>query len=403
MKRLVLLMALALAVFGADAEIQVINGKKYECKDGLCRLVEEEPRGSDAPPRSEEGLSASRLAQGYMSAEDFIAFVKNEKPSGGDDLWTRAGGNVLLVLLLALLGGLAMNLTPCVLPMVPINLMVIGMSAKRGAAYGLGITLAYGALGVAAAVGGLAFGEIQGSPWFNLSVAFVFVALGLALLEVFFLDFSRFRSREPSVGGASTRGLFFAFSMGALSAVLAGACVAPILVAVLLLTADLMAQGVWAALALPFVLGLGMALPWPFAGAGLKVLPRPGAWMKSVNRGFALVVFGFAAWYGSLAVRGFGWLDGRGGTAVAAEGTVTATPATFAATLAQAKRPVLVDCWASWCKNCAAMDRVLAQPDVREALKSHAVIRLRAEDMAELVRLPGFESVKGLPAFVIFD
>ena len=67
----------------------------------------------------------------------------------------------------------------------------------------------------------------------------------------------------------------FAFFMGMVSAVLAGACVAPILIAVLLLTAKLHAEGHVLALALPFVLGLGMGLPWPFAGAGLQVLPKP--------------------------------------------------------------------------------------------------------------------------------
>ena len=399
MKRVWFVLLTAALALGAVAEIQVINGKKYECSDGLCRLVEDAPEQQVA---EKQVLAKGRLEQGYMSAEAFVAFVKNETPAQENDLWSRTGGNVLLILLLALVGGLAMNLTPCVLPMVPINLMVIGKSAWRGAAYGLGIALAYGGLGVAAAVGGLAFGSIQGSPWFNLGVALVFVVLGLALLEVFFLDFSRFRARAQGAGDPATRGVFFAFAMGALSAVLAGACVAPILVAVLLLTADLFAKGVWTALGLPFVLGLGMALPWPFAGAGLKVLPKPGGWMKGVNRFFAIVVFGFAVWYGYLAAQGFGWLGGRDSVAADAR-TMAATPATFAEVFAQVKRPVLVDCWASWCKNCAAMDRVLATPEVREALKDHAIIRLQAEDMSELTRLSGFESVKGLPAFVIFD
>ena len=130
----------------------------------------------------------------------------------------------LKLLLLILFGGLALNLTPCVLPMIPVNLLVIGKSAVRGLLYGLGIAMAYGALGVAAAVGGLAFGTIQSSPWFNAAVAAVFVALALSLLGVFRIDFS---ARRFKAG---------AFLMGVLSAILAGACVAPILVSVLLLT-----------------------------------------------------------------------------------------------------------------------------------------------------------------------
>jgi len=333
-----------------------------------------------------------RIAQGLMSAEQFLEFL-----SGGASVAGAVPTTVLGMLALALVGGLAMNLTPCVLPMIPINLMVIGKSAKRGALYGLGMALAYGTLGVAASVGGLAFGEIQGNPWFNLGVAVVFVLLGLALLEVFFIDLSRFR--PAGTGVSEKKGWFFPLAMGALSAVLAGACVAPILIAVLLLTADLFARGHWLALGLPFVLGLGMALPWPFAGAGLRVLPKPGGWMRWVNRLFAVLVFGFAVWYGILSYRGFA---GAGpASSSPAESAISIPVADLQKTLATAKRPVLVDCWATWCKNCAAMERVLAKPEVRKELEGWTVLRVQAEDLRELLAQPGFEKVRGLPAFAV--
>ena len=368
----------SMAAMVACGEVQVINGRTYECTDGMCRLVDADAGGSAAAKPSGE---APRIAQGYMSAERFVAFLENR---AADDRRPFGDAGSLLTLLLVLLGGLALNLTPCVLPMIPVNLLVIGKSATRGLLYGLGIAIAYGALGVAAAVGGLAFGTIQSSPWFNAAVAVVFAALALALFGVFRIDFSARRFRAG------------AFLMGMLSAVLAGACVAPILVSVLLLTADGFARGDRLALALPFVLGLGMALPWPFLGAGMSVLPRPGAWMRWVNRVFAVVVFGFAAWYGRMALRGF--LASADGAAQ----TASVTPATFTAALAAAERPVLVDCWASWCKNCAAMDRVMEEKPVRDALDGYTVIRLRAEDIGELRKLPGFGAVQGLPAFAVF-
>ena len=65
---------------------------------------------------------------------------------------------------------------------------------------------------------------------------------------------------------------------------------------------------------------------------------------------------------------------------------------------------MLVDCWATWCKNCAAMERTTLQnPEVVAALERFTVVRLQAEDIAKLRTLPGFESVRGLPAFVIFE
>lgn len=389
---LLLLALLGLAV-PASAEIQVIDGVRYECSDGLCRRIDAPPVAdvaAPAPPAS--AVPAPRLAQGYMDADAFLAFLRGE---AGTSALPASG--VLLVLAL-LLAGAAMNLTPCVLPMVPVNLIVIGKSASRGLLYGLGIALAYGLLGVLAAVGGLAFGTIQSSPVFNAFVALVFVALGLSLGGVFSIDFTRLRAHTSVRAG----GALFPLFMGALSAVLAGACVAPVLISALVLTASQYAAGNRLALAFPFVLGLGMALPWPFLGAGLRVLPKPGAWTKGVNRAFAVLVLGFAVWYGRLAV--LGWRAPDAGTL--AGSSDEATPSTFEAALATARasgRPVLVDCWATWCKNCTAMEKgTLRDPRVVAALEGYAVIRLQAEDLAALTRLPSFGAIRGLPAFAVY-
>ena len=374
----------ALGIFCAFAEVQVIGGKKYECRDGVCYLVED--GGLKSATSTEKG---PRIAQGYMRAEGFVAFLE------GKEVDSLAGHGLWVMLLLVLLGGLAMNLTPCVLPMVPINLMIIGRSAKRGTAYGLGIALAYGLLGVGAAVGGLAFGDIQGSPWFNAIVAVVFAGLALALFDVWFLDLSKRRGAYAPRAG---QGLGFAFFMGAMSAVLAGACVAPVLISVLLLTTDLVAKGNRFAVLLPFVMGAGMALPWPFAGAGMRVLPKPGAWMKWVNRVFGVVVLGFAAYYGQLAIRGWTGADVNYGKI--REEVRIRDLETF---VANRKGPILIDCWATWCKNCAAMDVVMKDAKVKKALEPFEVIHVQAEDISELRKVKGFESIKGLPAFVIFE
>ena len=380
------------------------GGAKVVCEGGVCRLVDAPEEagsawmdggagvvgGAAAGAAAEEPM---RIAQGYMPADKFISFLKGEDPSGAGRLPT----SFLILPFFLILAGLALNLTPCVLPMIPVNLIVIGQSVRRGLLYGLGMALAYGALGVAAAVGGLAFGAIQSSPWFNAAVAVVFVLLSLSLFGVFAIDFSgRRTSVRPSSGASQSLRAFF---LGVVAALLAGACVAPVLVSVLLLTADLFAKGNAFALALPLFVGVGMALPWPFLGAGMKVLPKPGAWMKWVNRVFGIVVLGFAAWYGALAWNGL--RPAEPSNRDDGHGAVEATPATFAEALASARRPVLVDCWASWCKNCAAMDKVIAEKSVRDALDGYTVIRLRAEDIGELRKLPGFGAVQGLPAFAV--
>ncbi len=366
--------------------------------------------GFSLPTVAEEPAdkSRTRVAIGYMKAPQMIAFLRNEpaaKELADHALW--------MILLLVLAGGLAANLTPCVLPLVPVNLSLVGKGAIRGAAYGLGITTAYGCLGLAAAFGGLAFGTIQSSPWFSLLAACVFVFLGLAVAEVFRIDFSRFRPRTkrsaPKDGTVPAPSLLKPFALGAWSAVLAGACVEPILIATLVLTAEWFAAGRTWSVVLPFVLGAGMGLPWPFAAAGMKVLPRPGAWMRWVNRVFALMMFGMAAWYGWLAWNAWQARSEIGRQVASQDGRFEATPATWPQAFAAAKatgKPVFVDVWATWCKNCLAMEKTtFANPDVTKELANYAVVRLQAEDVAAFVALPEFKDlgIKGIPAFVVLD
>src|SRR4030095_15909714 len=163
--------------------------------------------------------------------------------------------------------------------------------------YGAAMAFVYGVLGLVVVLTASTFGTINSSPWFNLSIAILFIVLALAMFDLIVIDFSRFSSNIRV--SDSVRGSFLvAFGMGAVAALLAGACVAPVVIQVVLFSSDLYATGTRIALALPFFLGIGMAIPWPIAGAGLAALPKPGMWMVRVKQAFGVFILATAAYYG---------------------------------------------------------------------------------------------------------
>jgi thioredoxin:protein disulfide reductase len=352
---------------------------------------------------------------GYQGASDFLEFIQHAE-AGVKTRGMFEGRGPLAILFLVLLGGLALNLTPCVLPMIPINLAIIGAGAQArsrgrgfllGSAYGAAMAVVYGTLGLVVILTAGTFGTINSSAWFNLGIAVLFVVLGLAMFDVLLIDFSKYTSKYAGSGNRGS--VMLAFTMGAVAALLAGACVAPVVIQVVLFSSNLYATGTTLALALPFCLGIGMALPWPIAGAGLAALPKPGMWMVRVKQAFGVFILATALYYGyqAYAIVANRWVDPAVVAASAQEQLKAGWHSSLADGLAVAKRenkPVLIDVWATWCKNCLTMDKTtLASDEVKNALSGYVKIKYQAEEpdaqpaRGLLQRL----SAPGLPAYAI--
>ena len=350
-------------------------------------------------------------ADGYLDADKFHGFL-----TGDDSKFTAskfAGKSFLMMLLIAIGGGIMLNLTPCVLPLIPVNLAMIGAGQAsgngrftrvwHGAAYGAGITVTYGLLGVISVLMGTAFGSIDSSWIFNAAVAVIFIVLALATFDVFAIDFSRFGSAIRLPQSAHFGGIFL---MGALSAVLAGACVAPVLAAALVQTAKMVAHGDYYGLALPFALGFGMALPWPVAAAGFGLFPKPGRWMMRVKLVLGVFILGLAAYYAWTAWKLFANDRAEAAGMASAQETAGATAEINAALKESAAtgRPVLLDFTAEWCKNCKAMELTTFQaPEVKAAMDGMIFVKVHADKPSapETAALMKTFEVPGLPAYRI--
>jgi thiol:disulfide interchange protein DsbD len=371
--------------------------------------------GNDALAQLET-FTVLATAGGYLGSEDFLTFIRNAEAGVQETGWFEGRGP-FAILLIVFLGGLALNLTPCVLPMIPINLAIIGAGAQAGsrrrglllgATYGAAMAFVYGILGLIVILTASTFGTINASPWFNTGIAVLFVVLGLAMFDIPPIDFSRFSSRFQVA--EARRGTFLvAFTMGGVAALLAGACVAPVVIQVVVFSSNLYATGTSAALALPFLLGVGMAVPWPIAGAGLAALPKPGAWMVRVKQAFGIVILATATYYGHTAYGLFAsrWVD----PALVASSVEAKLKEGWHSSLADGlnrahreQQPVLIDLWATWCKNCLTMDKTtLADPAVTAALSGYVKVKFQAENPDESATrevMRRFGAI-GLPTYVI--
>jgi thiol:disulfide interchange protein DsbD len=272
----------------SSLEIQVT----YQgCADaGLCYPPVTKSVGIELPP---PGTASAGAPAPMVSEQDRLSSLI-------------AGGNLLAILASFFGFGLLLAFTPCVLPMIPI---LSGIIAGQGAAatprrsfllsvtYVLGMALTYTVAGAAFAAAGQQAQAFFQQPWIIIAFAALFVVLALAMFGLFDLKIpSALETRLASVSGRQKSGSFVGTAvMGALSALVVTACVAPPMVAALAVigqTGDVM-RG---ALAL-FAMAIGMGTPLLFVGvAGGRFLPHAGAWMTTVKALFGVLFLGVAVW-----------------------------------------------------------------------------------------------------------
>ena len=374
--------------------------------------------------------------------------------------------NAAIALLFALLGGLILNLMPCVLPVLSFKLIGLAESqesreaARRHALwYTFGVLLSFAAIGLgvlALRAGGQALGwgfQLQ-QPLVVAGLVYVMLAVGLSLSGLFQIGAGLSGAGQSLAARSGRSGDFFT---GVLAVVVATPCTAPFMGGAL---AFAFAAPPWLALAVFLALGLGLALPFLLVGlvpALGRLLPRPGAWMDTLKQLLAFPMYLTAVWLvwvlakqrgadavgwvliGATLVGLAGWALGqaqqrarRWGPALALVGLLAALgplyaqrcqPPASATTQASsdgsepysaealaahraAQRVVFVNMTADWCVTCKANEKnVLSGSAFTEAMQAAGAVYMKGDWTnvdPAITRFLDDHGAVGVPLYVVF-
>ena len=207
-------------------------------------------------------------------------------------------------ILIALLLGILLSLTPCIYPMIPITIGILQAQGSKSIfsnfllslLYVMGISVTFSILGLVAAFTGQVFGSILSNPLFVIVVVMFLAYLGLSMLGFYEMYIPRFMQKTGGSGGKKS--LLSIFVFGLASGSIASPCVSPGLVLLLSIVTTMGSKLL--GFLLLFAFGIGLGLPLIIVGTfsgSISMMPRAGAWMLEIKKIFGLLLFGVCFYF----------------------------------------------------------------------------------------------------------
>lgn len=310
--------------------------------------------------------------------------------------------SLFLIFLFVFFAGILTSFTPCIFPMIPITLALIGqdilenkfLAFKKTCIYVLGIATTYSVLGLVAASTGSLFGQFLSNPWALIGIGGFYFLMATSLLGLFEIQFLNNLQNKMNRPSMQSMGGIFVF--GAFTGLFASPCVGPVLIAILTYAAQ--SKNLLFSFFLLFVYALGLGqifIAMSLSGSLLNRLPKAGKWMNYVKYILALM----------LVAAGLFFLVPGVKTLIQSSSLESGQVQNQIDSALSQGRPVVIDLKADWCAACIEMDKItFKNPEIIEALKDFEflaidVTHLDSEKSAILKKY----KVLGLPTILIFD
>jgi len=285
----------------ADSTIRIAGTLTYQaCNNESC-LAPAELKFSEQLAIAKKNETVKEINQGIFRTISTPTESEFQDKSGLDLIIESKG--ILFAFIVIFIGGLALNLTPCVYPLIPITISYFGGQVGgrktglflHGIVYVLGMSITYSFLGVIAALtGGILGGWLQ-NPVVLIFIAIVMVLLALSMFGLYEI---RVPAKLSNFAGQSKQGYFGTIFMGLTVGIIAAPCIGPFVLALLTYVGE--RGDPFQGFLMFFVLSIGLGIPFIvlalFSGM-INHIPRSGAWMEWVRKIFGFILVGMALYF----------------------------------------------------------------------------------------------------------